>query len=65
MCSDEIWTANFVPDIACKNCAAVQCDGILLVANGYKAGTQHICNCVKQQADDWSESKLHREICES
>jgi hypothetical protein len=50
---------------ASKNCAAVQCDVIMLVANGYQVGTQHICNCTKQQADDWSESKFYREICEN
>ena len=50
--------ANFVPACASKNFAAVQCDVIMLVANGYQVGTQHICNCAKQQANDWSESKF-------
>ena len=54
--------ANFMPESANINCAAVQCDVIMLVANGYQVGTQHICNCVKQQADDWSASKLNSEI---
>ena len=62
---EELEQRIVVPESASKNCATVQSDVIMLVANVYQVATQRICNCVKLQADDWSESKLHREINES